>query len=1295
MISSDLASSPALREDFRKLADGGRDRLRTIQLSRPYQRAAEALLAQLEKCRNYPDARSALDDAGVYAGHLAELVSALKTDLAVRQDRRSVAEPFGDAWRDKVTTEVAALAGEKAHTWIGYYAEAFAARRFDICIWLSGSVGLPADRALSRRMLRSAHAAKAGNIAASLPALEMLTDGEYAKALPAERQFKLWCMRVRAVARGSGDPAQARDLARGALDRAEDCDPALPSDVAAALHTALGECLLASNDADRAAQEVGNALSLAPGEPAGYVLRGLIAEFAYDFAHADDYYDEAVEVAGKQAVAEELFAPVPANLLWRYGRRIRGTEPGSAVWAIRRALESGIRGGDEYPQRRAFADLAKALEQQDAESAAKTAAPAAADQESAEAYWEAGRRYAWAGEEEKAESYLSKACQLDPGKGLYAFELSEALRMRAINEDGTVDQGLLARATETWDRAYKLRVPGADISSAYITMALIMHERSGDLYRPRGSWLAVALLEQGLLSDPQNFRIMAQLSQAYRLLGHRRTALDLASVAFGSAPHDDVVFDQYLLALRELGRDNEALELVDQRGRSADEPWLVSRKVLILIALHRIEQAADLLQSVPPGDPTLYNLQLGLCQELKGEADAARESYGRICGGDGSTTPERRGDLSAWACYLVGRYDEAAEAYSAIVDDDPEEAAFRRDFGQILLARGDPDKDDVSRGKQHLLAGIEATCSMVALLFLDQIELPRLRQRRDQRPHDPGSIAALDEISSALTDRRAVLDRARTAVDELQEIVAVADADTKQALQLGQARMTLAGGNAEEGLVSYVTLTENAVPEARYGVSRAAGQMRAMAADLARSGDPSAALASYRRLFTLLARMTDPPPELTAMTHLQAALTALDLGESTEFAEQLRSALASGPLSSGLPSLHETVAELHDRPELYWKVVNATRSLQEGTGGDSQTATAARHLMDMLSPTLLLRAGREDVGAAQLFPLVAPLTIRLGDGLLTADQQPSSQLLASLKQMRKQVKQSTGVKIPRVDVQPMPPGAEAGQYEIELYETRLAGGTVQVEGHFVLDSPGQNGLDRGAPAVNALAGSIDPLTAQPGHWSASPADPDPGLGWSWPAEQFVVRHLEAMIRTHLPRLFSIDDVGLWLSSASTSSSDGADIDRLSRADGLEILRLLRLLLREQVPILDCDEIFSVVQEAKPGWSALDLLPKVRRRLSSRLAPPTVLASSAVVLPPDLEDALANGLPPADPASWELPRGDVPELTDRIVAWYRANAGDGPIVMRDTKLRPFFWRLLVELVPGPIWVLTEEEFHGAN
>ena len=147
---------------------------------------------------------------------------------------------------------------------------------------------------------------------------------------------------------------------------------------------------------------------------------------------------------------------------------------------------------------------------------------------------------------------------------------------------------------------------------------------------------------------------------------------------------------------------------------------------------------------------------------------------------------------------------------------------------------------------------------------------------------------------------------------------------------------------------------------------------------------------------------------------------------------------------------------------------------------------------------------------------------------------------------------------------------------------------------------------------------------------------------------------------------------------------------LSRADRLEILRLLRLLLREQVSIADAGTIFRVVHRAGPEWSALDLLPAVRAALKPRLAPAEVRAADPVWLPAELEAEVKAGYDPASPAEWRLPRADTTTLMRHLSDWHQSQAGSGPIVVRDPKLRPFCWRLLAGLVPGPVWVLAKEE-----
>ena len=117
-------------------------------------------------------------------------------------------------------------------------------------------------------------------------------------------------------------------------------------------------------------------------------------------------------------------------------------------------------------------------------------------------------------------TYLRKACTLDDRTAVYRLEYAEALRLRSVRDDGTVDLRLLERSAESWRVGMELQQPGAEVPWAYVTGALIAHEESGDLYRPRVSWPAASLLERGLMVAPEDVRVTAHLSQAHRLLGN-------------------------------------------------------------------------------------------------------------------------------------------------------------------------------------------------------------------------------------------------------------------------------------------------------------------------------------------------------------------------------------------------------------------------------------------------------------------------------------------------------------------------------------------------------------------------------------------------------------------------------------------------------------------------------------------------------------------------------------------------------------------------------------------------------
>jgi len=1264
-----MAEQPASpdRDDLRQLADAAEQRLGARNLPRPARRTVASVVARVRRADGYEQARKAIEDAIGQLEQSRELIEALRADLQERQERRSRVEPFSTAWWDLLRLGVQQAApGTAAGAWLRGYAQAFTVARFDVCTQLSRAPELLADRDLARRMFTSARAARDGNLAASLPALETLTESALADALPAELRLRAWCMRLRAVSRGIGDPPRAKDLGLKLIDALPE---EVPAPTAAAVHTVLGECLLASEDPRGATRECRLALRLAAGEPAGYVLRGLIAESSEHFSRADEWYEDAVEAGDARAVAGELFAPVPPNLLWKYGRRVRDTDPPAAARVIRRALGLGIRGAGEYPERKAYVDLGRALEKRPDRPS-----------QAAEAFWEAGRRYAWIGDETSAMTYLDKACGLQPQDPRYAYERAEVLRIRAVHEDGTVDLGRLDHATEAWRHAYALGLPDRDAPWAYLTMALIAHEQSGDLYRPRPSWEAAAVLERGLLADPGNARVAAQLAQAYRLLGHRWSALDLSAGALGHDRDDELVFDQHLLALMEVERYAEALTLLDGHGLRSGQPWLVNRMGQLLVALGRPQQALDLLQAVTPGDPALHDLLVAVCEHLLGRREAAREAAQQVCDRRDQAVPTQRSYLVAQACYLAGHHDQAIDLYRKAVDEDTDDAAIRWGLGQALLARG--ATGDIVEGRAYVLDGIAMTRSVFALGYLRDVELPWLRDLVEGAEHAKPARSAVEDLVAGIRHRRDQLTGPAGSAEELTTALAEeAGGDAHEAALAGLGRLDMAGGRTGQALERYLDLARGGSAEAAYGMTAAALRLQNAADDRAFADDQDAAMRGYTGLLAALGRAPAPDPLLLASTHLRASLSAVALDRPAEFAEHVVPAFPPDLPDATRAALRQSLIHLIVRPEQYWKVVDAGSHLLDGSGADRAAVAAAGRLKSAMDLAVLLGVSQEDVHATQLFPLAVPLIVHVDEALLGRDPASGRSFGELLTEMRARVERETGVFLPVIDAKPLGAG-DPGGYEIELYEVPLTHGRVPPGRFFTLDP--------GASGDLAAADAADPLVGSPGRWVEHPPDTGPDGDRSCSAAQFVVRRLEAVIRGNLPRMFSIDDVGLWLSAMpERTPTHTADADRLSRADRLELLRLLRLLLREQVPIVDQEEIFQVVCRAGPDWSALDLLPEVRRTIKHRLAPARALDPPPAVLPADLEAGYAAGLSSTETGTWELAREDVAALAERVLVW-RAAAPGPLIVVRDPRLRPFLWRVLSGLLPGPFWVLSEEE-----
>lgn len=1189
---------------------------------------------------------TSLQQASVALGARVDQLARVQDELREGQahlvrlrDARLLTEPFGHEWQERVRMDLAGADPEEgADLWVRRYAEAFVASSFSTCLWLCDTEELRPSRPLVPVLRASAEAARRGARAYALPGLERLTGPECEPALRSSPDVlaRCWCMRARVVCRDLSDPGPAAEL----LVPVVQASALWPPGARAALHVVLGECRLAQGDTDRARDHVRAAAREGGAELSALVLRGLLAEATGNAPRAQQAYDRALEVDAELAVTGPLFAPVPPVLLWRYARRLRADDPEGAVAALRRALAEDVV-APGLPQHKAYVDLARALERLDRRD------------DAAAAYWHAGRRYADAGDHLTATTFLQRASELAPERHQYRSTLAQALCREAVREDGLVDLGLLEQSRRDWQAAMQLAGVEPASCDDYLTGASLAHLSSGDVYRPRPSYLAVLVLERGLLVHPGDARTLARLSQAHRLVGHPWTARRLAERPPGDA--DDALTDQLLLALLELDRAEEALAVLDRRGDDASRPWLANRRAQALLHLGRSAEALELLQRRAVADDCLHWLQLGLCQWLQGMHREARESHQRARDADGSAGRSRE-YLVAWADYLLGSYDDAARVLERVLRRDPLDPALLREHAQVLLARGAPG--DLARGAAQLREGVTTSRSSYALATLTRLDLPRLLAATRDRPHAVQVAAAVEEVSQLAEDVRRRLASAPDEQAELTRSLTLADGtldgdgedDRTRACRAALARLSEERHDALTAARAYAALTdEHAVPEARLGTERSVRRAWQQLDRIARDGDAGDrhdGLRLCEQIAAVVDGTTGGAQGLAAGTHLRAAL----LAAQDEDVETVAAQAAAARSAAGPAAVREVLEQLVDRPSDYWCLRAASSRVlgsRTSTGPERDAAAALQEALHLAGP---LRSRASDVDGSRLFPLVVPLALRLGPALLPPAAPDAEalwrELLAGLWD---RVLDETGVPLPGISIEALPDQG-ATSWTVELYGQQRACGD---------------------------AGPTVPVDDADGRRAAA---------------REVVAAVDQVVRASLSRLFSLDDAALWLSGA-TARPSAATAPGFGPTDSLEVQRLLRLLLREHVPVLDHQSILEEIRAAGPGWSAPHLLPRVRLRLS-RAAQPTHLGQgSGPLLPADLEAALRAGLDARDTSLWELPRTEAARLVEGLLAWHAEAGNPSSIRVRDPALRTALWRLLAVSVPGQVRVLTEEECGG--
>jgi len=334
-----------------------------------------------------------------------------------------------------------------------------------------------------------------------------------------------------------------------------------------------------------------------------------------------------------------------------------------------------------------------------------------------------------------------------------------------------------------------------------------------------------------------------------------------------------------------------------------------------------------------------------------------------------------------------------------------------------------------------------------------------------------------------------------------------------------------------------------------------------------------------------------------------------------------------------------------------------------------------RHILDRLGSHALDR-----------WPIVTPIRVEIARNLIPYVEGADGALETGFNQqiaaMRERILEECGVRIPGVRFSTNEELLTGG-YRVLVNETPLALGSLSEDKRFSPEPKAK--LD----AVGAAGDpAMDPVTGDEGWWIGETAwnkVESAGLAL-WPFMEYMVRHLEALIRANLAEFLGCQEV------RNTVEEKFPEVAQALRQDpeGLAALtRLLRSLVLEAVPIVALKEIVRLWQTHRslplPELLRMArLLPKVRRGLPGNRSDYRLYRTSK-----DFEAELNR---------WLTGSGDSRILAMELAACRDALAAvrkglDGArrsaLVVDDASLRPFIRDLTKTEWPAPA-VLSAEE-----
>ena len=1063
-------------------------------------------------------------------------------------------------------------------------------------------------------------------------------------------------------------------------------------------YAALGEYYQAHRDEASAKELYHQAIEVSPDEPEGeaegHIGLGLLLEAESLWDEADDEYEEAITTFRKKlgitdvgVALGKLLAPVSGNLYLQLARMLTNDNAELALEAVTRAISIGIKYEGDYPDRVGYRRKGKILERLERQT------------EAAEAYYEAGRRFHSDSEYAVAEELLNHAATLKPDHAPTYRYLAEALYMSSyLTEPPYVDEASIKNSLKAWEAGIEIALPDADSSWAYVIRALINEQlsRLPDNDERASSWEAIAYLERAILLNDANPYSWALLGRYHRYLSTESSSLQATKVV-DDFPEDPLVLGERAAILANAGQFAAAEETIDKLREVEPSAWADGVKAVILFHVGNYQDALELAQisiEAAPKDLWLREIRAA-CYKRLGEQSLAMEDNRWIW--ERHDDPSYRGNESsfAWAAYQLGMIEEAIEIYNRLREDPVQSGSAYRNLGLCYLVKG-----ALRLAAESLDIGIRLATAIPQLDEL-RIDLKDI-ERSSANPSNGARVReVLDQAKETMRRRRAQLEQPPSAEEELRSVVATlqrrgeTDGWPWIGANAGLARLLGEQERWSEAAALYQLLSKESdrFPEARIGLGNVITKLQEEGDRHLQAGEPDRALERFSQALSLVLESMADQQEKRGDLQSRFGYAHFELGDFASARENFVQAIElyrGADLPDPGKNLGAVCRSLLQGATQYWALDAEWKAWAEASASPEilqANLMSAREALAEYFNELYQLSGQ--LGEPKE-PFVTPIMLEIGEGLIPEDTGPDWSLFKTyLPEMRTRLENQMGALVPgvRVHLGNLPPEG----YRITLDEITHVEGSVKLDRRYCPASP--DVLQQQGILEHALLQAPNPLTGEPGCW-IQPDDRRLVTGlelWDEPL-LFVIYHLEAVLRHNLGDFVGVQETEGLLEKWEQHER-GPHLIRAAlpdQASRLHFARMLRSLLRENVPITAWEDILEVVHTSKlTNHNIGGVVRAVRLRLK-RLLPGNDLTTRRLELPPELEDATASWLRHENgKVSFAASPQETHEFVATIRDLVRPNDRNLVLVTRSTELRPFI-RRLIEFEFPYLMVLSQEE-----